>query len=197
MSDFGERATWENQIALGLALDNLPFVTPDLDYILYLVDEEAPDMDLALRQLTPELYDLARVGQFDLMRQWNRSIRTGAAGTTLVEDELAGNRIWFDGLGALLSQSNGSYDQLTYTARARAQRIGMDFNTGPSTSIGVAFGHSTTAAMQTVIPTPRIPIWGRKAGLAWSMAHTPSPTAWCLKARSNTGRTATPPTDRS
>jgi len=120
MSDFGKRATWENQIALGEALDNLPFVTPDLDYILYLVDEEAPDMDLALRQLTPELYDLARVGQFDLMRHWNRSIRTGAAGTTLVEDELAGSRVWFDGLGALISQSDGSQDQLAYTALARA-----------------------------------------------------------------------------
>ncbi len=83
LSDFEGYGIHPDRKRVGRMLDNLPFVTPQLDAVLTEIDEGLVGdvaKDAALGQLMPEVHDMARVQQMGAMRARAAQTRGRVAG---------------------------------------------------------------------------------------------------------------------
>lgn len=142
LSDFGQRATYPNQMAVGHALDTLAFMTPDLDTATYGIDELSPDLDLALRQLTPEIYDIPRATTLSAL--WgHRGVAFDRLDRSRTRPDSA---VWVHLSGRQSTVHSPRNLLLSYGTRSFTRIIGTDLLASGDYRIGVAMGDDHDAS---------------------------------------------------
>ncbi|MHA3916363.1 autotransporter family protein [Halovulum sp. GXIMD14793] len=162
LSDFGRKARTPNQKAMGRTLDNLPYITPDLDNFLALVDASS-DVTLALRQMTPELYGVGWVASSDIIRHLERSDRgrlasqrgssrlafpedvvPSSSGGGVMADAEPESNLWFETAG-LFGDGTSKTNLMSYQSSAWLARFGIDINRTSNAVVGLSMGWSESS----------------------------------------------------
>ncbi|MEL6452915.1 MAG: hypothetical protein AAFQ19_16805 [Pseudomonadota bacterium] len=129
LSNFEQYGAHPERKAFGRMLDHLPFVTPDLDAVLTQIDTQIRDKDAALRQLMPEVYDVARVQQMHMARARGAppggAVVLAPAGRRAKAAHGRGLQVWVDGGFDARSASYAGDPDLTFSAQSRQTRVGF------------------------------------------------------------------------